>query len=94
MRVLEEAEQKVTLEHDIPISGAMHDMRGLKGVWFWHCIESVTPCLLFFGITFAPSTHFVCIQESKRFCRKFWSKDAESAVRKKVADKRRFDEEL
>lgn len=44
MDILEEEEQGLG-EHNISISGAMHDTWDSKGVWYWYCISSANAML-------------------------------------------------
>lgn len=94
MRILEEEESKAT-EHNILLSKVMHEMWESKGVWFWYCLESVNAmvsllsdhiCPKFLGYSLSPKVEAIVF--------KFWCEDAEGIVEKKVADHKRYDEEL
>jgi len=43
MQIFEDEERKMRgdIQHDISLAMAIHNMWDSKGVWFWHCIESV-----------------------------------------------------
>jgi hypothetical protein len=94
MHILEEKEQKTTVEHDIPISKVMHDMWDSKGVWFWHCIESVNAMLALLADHICPRYSVRLCSEVDEILSKFWREDSEVIVEKKVAEEKTYDEEL
>jgi hypothetical protein len=94
MHILEEEERKIIAEHNISIAGVMHDMWDSKGVWFWYCIESVNAMLTLLTDHICPKFSVRLYSEVDEILSKFWCEDSEVVVQKKVADEKRYDEEL
>ena len=94
MCILEEEEQAAQSRaaHDIPVSKVMQDVWESKGVWFWHCLSSVN------AMYFLLETHLYppgsLSLEAERILSRFWCRDSEHVVRKKLADKEAYDDEL
>lgn len=94
MRIFEEEEQaqKTKRGHDITISQVMKDMWESKGVWFWHCVSSVN------AMYFVLETHLYppgsLSLEADRFVSRFWSRNSEDVIRKKLADRQSYEDEL
>ncbi|AEO62414.1 uncharacterized protein THITE_2061567 [Thermothielavioides terrestris NRRL 8126] len=94
MRIFEEEAQtaKSTTQagHNLDLGKIMQDVWESKGVWFWHCLSSVNAMYLLLEAHFFPSLSL----EADKLISKFWCQDPEDVVRKKLADKRAYDEEL
>ncbi|KAM3499698.1 hypothetical protein MY11210_009592 [Beauveria gryllotalpidicola] len=92
MDVLGKEKHKVTMEHDISVSRIMEEMWDSKGVWFWHCLTSVD------AMNFLLEDHLCpprCLSsEAERAISEVWCEDAGDVVRKKLADKAKYDELL
>jgi len=94
MRVFEEEElaTKAKARHNITLSEVMQDMWQSKGVWFWYCLASVNAMYVLLEMhLYPPKTLSV---EAERVLSRFWCMDSEDIVRKKLADKHAYDEEL
>ncbi|TQN69977.1 hypothetical protein CSHISOI_05534 [Colletotrichum shisoi] len=94
MYIFEEEEQarKGRTIGSITLSRVMQDMWDSKGVWFWYCLSSVN------AMYFLLETHLLPPKslslEAERIISRFWSRDSEDVVRRKLADKQAYDEEL
>lgn len=92
MREFKEEEQATKAKHSITLSNVMQDMWESKGVWFWHCVSSVNAMYFLLGTHLYPPKSLSL--EAERFVSRFWCRDSEDVVRKKVADKEAYDDEL
>jgi len=94
MRVFGEEEKatKAQAVHHITLSEVMQDMWASKGVWFWICLSSVN------AMYFVLETHLYPPKslslEAERVVSRFWCQDSEDVVRKKLADKQAYDDDL
>lgn len=94
MRVFEEEEQdlKTKARHTITLSKVMHDMWESKGVWFWICLSSVN------AMYFVLETHLIppgsLPLKAEAVLSRFWCRDSEDIVRKKMAEKEAYNDEL
>ncbi|KPM44968.1 hypothetical protein AK830_g1608 [Neonectria ditissima] len=92
MDVLEKEEHKSMIEHGISISRTMEEMWDSKGVWFWHCLTSVD------AMNFLLEDHLCpprCLSsEVERAVSEFWCDDAGDVVKRKLADKAKYEELL
>ncbi|KZL70477.1 aminoglycoside phosphotransferase [Colletotrichum tofieldiae] len=94
MHIFQEEEQamKAQASHDITLSKLMQDMWDSKGVWFWYCLSSVN------AMYFLLETHLLPPKslslEVERIVSRFWSRNSEDVVRRKLADKQAYDDEL
>lgn len=94
MLQFEVEEREMALGLNFSVAKVMNEMWESKGVWFWHCLESIN------AILSVPSDH-IYPQFSSRMPQKveetlsrFWREDSEIVVKKKVADERQYDAEL
>lgn len=94
MQIFEEEERRITAEHDILISGVMQDMWDSKGVWFWYCIKSVNAMFALVSDHIAPRYSTRLVVKVEEIVSKFWCEDSEAFVAQKVADEKRYDQEL
>ncbi|KAF9768344.1 hypothetical protein IL306_014378 [Fusarium sp. DS 682] len=92
MSVLEKEEREATMEHGIPVSRTMGEMWDSKGVWFWHCLTSVDAMNFLLEDHLCPSGYLS--SEVERAVSEFWCDDAGDVVKKKLADKAKYDELL
>ena len=94
MRVFEEEEQamKPKTRHDITLSKVMQDMWESKGAWFWLCLSSVNAMYLLLERHLCPPGTLSI--QAERILSMFWSSGSEDIVRKKLADKQAYDDEL
>ncbi|KAH8160993.1 hypothetical protein CIB48_g7247 [Xylaria polymorpha] len=96
MHIFKEEEQvtkmKAKASHNINLSEIMHDMWDSKGVWFWYCLSSVNAMYFLLESHLLPPKSFSL--EAERIMSRFWSRESEDIVRKKLADKKAYDEEL
>ncbi|KAG9253824.1 uncharacterized protein F5Z01DRAFT_681780 [Emericellopsis atlantica] len=87
----EEAAQGRT-QHGISLSNIMRDMWDSKGVWFWHCLSSIN------AMYFLPESHLLppdfLTLEAESIVSRLWCRDSEDVVRRKIADKQAYDDEL
>ncbi|KAF5027345.1 hypothetical protein F66182_546 [Fusarium sp. NRRL 66182] len=92
MSIVAKEEHGATMEHAISVSDIMGEMWNSKGVWFWHCLTSVD------AMTFLLEDHLCptgCLSsEVEHAVSEFWCDDAGTVVRKKLADKAKYDEVL
>ncbi|GAB0135641.1 hypothetical protein EsDP_00003972 [Epichloe bromicola] len=75
-----------------PISGTMGEMWDSKGVWFWYCLTSVDAMDCLLEDHLCPSGYLP--REVERAVSEFWCDDAGDVVKKKLADKAKYDELL
>ncbi|KAI0399314.1 hypothetical protein F4802DRAFT_53801 [Xylaria palmicola] len=96
MHIFEEEEQvtktKAKASHNVNLSDIMHDMWDSKGVWFWYCLSSVNAMYFLLEPHLLPPKSLSL--EAERIMSRFWSGESEDIVRKKLADKKAYDEEL
>ncbi|KAI1351502.1 hypothetical protein F5Y01DRAFT_121139 [Xylaria sp. FL0043] len=96
MHIFEEEEQvmkmKAKASHNINLSEIMHDMWDSKGVWFWYCLSSVNAMYFLLESHLLPPKSLSL--EAERIVSRFWCRESEDIVRKKLADKKAYDEEL
>lgn len=78
--------------HNITLSKIMHDMWESKGTWFSNCLSSVNAMylLLEYHLSHLDTLSTKAEETLSRFC----SDDSEGAVRKKIANKETYDDEL
>lgn len=88
----EERTTKSKAEHNITLSEVMQDMWESKGVWFWHCVSSVNAMYFLLETHLYPPKSLSL--EAERFVSRFWCRNSEDVVRKKLADKQAYDDEL
>ncbi|OAQ99699.1 hypothetical protein LLEC1_07561 [Akanthomyces lecanii] len=94
MRIFKQEEQatQYKAKHGITLSQVMQDTWESKGVWFWHCISSVN------AMYFLLETHLCPLKslsiEAEDLLSRFWCRDSEDVVRKKVADKQAYDDQV
>ncbi|KAH6883891.1 hypothetical protein B0T10DRAFT_518425 [Thelonectria olida] len=92
MGILEKETQKATIEHDIPVSRIMEDMWDTKGVWFWRCLTSVDAMNFLLEDHLCPTG---CLSsEVERAVSEIWCENVGDVVKKKLADKAKYDELL
>ncbi|KHN96559.1 Aminoglycoside phosphotransferase [Metarhizium album ARSEF 1941] len=94
MRIFEEEEQatKAKMRHDITLSKVMQDMWESKGVWFWHCLSSVNAMYYLVQTHLCPPKSLSV--EAEECLSRFWCGDSEAVVRKKMADKQAYDDQV
>lgn len=94
MYIFEEEEQaiKPRTTGSITLSRVMQDMWDSKGVWFWHCLTSQNAMYFLLESHLLPPKSLS--REAERIVSRFWSRDSEDVVRRKLADKQAYDEEL
>jgi hypothetical protein len=94
MDIFREEEQATdaTVKHGVALSQVMQDMWESKGVWFWHCLASVNAMYLLVEAHLYPPRSLST--EVERTLSKFWCRNSEDVVQKKVADKQAYNEEL
>ncbi|KAF1962006.1 hypothetical protein CC80DRAFT_531758 [Byssothecium circinans] len=92
MGILAKEEHEVTMQHGISVSRTMEEMWDSKGVWFWHCLTSVD------AMHFLPEDHLCpsgyLSSEVERAVSEFWCDNAGDVVKRKLADKAKYDELL
>ncbi|KFY19077.1 hypothetical protein V493_08159 [Pseudogymnoascus sp. VKM F-4281 (FW-2241)] len=93
MDILEEEEQGLG-EHNISISGTMHDTWDSKGVWYWYCISSANAMLALVDDHICPAFSAVLHSDFEEVLSKFWCKNAEDVVQQKVDDNIKYNKEL
>ncbi|OAF54176.1 hypothetical protein VC83_09550 [Pseudogymnoascus destructans] len=93
MDILEEEEQGLG-EHNISISGAMHDTWDSKGVWYWYCISSANAMLTLLVDHICPAFSAELYSDFEEVLSKFWCENAEDVVQQKVDDNIKYNEEL
>ncbi|KAF2971928.1 hypothetical protein GQX73_g1641 [Xylaria multiplex] len=93
MHIFKEEEQvtkmKAKASHKISLSKIMHDMWDSKGVWFWYCLSSVNAMYFLLEPHLLPPKSLSL--EAERVMSRFWSRESEDIVRKKLADKKAYD---
>ena len=94
MRVFEDEEQatKAKAGHNITLSEVMQDVWESKGVWFWHCVSSVNAMYFLLETHLYPPKSLSL--DAERFVSRFWCRNSEDVVRKKLADKQAYDDEV
>lgn len=94
MRIFKEEEQAAQskAKHGVNLSQVMQDTCDSKGVWFWHCLSSVN-AMYFLLETHLYPPNFLSI-EAETFLSRFWCRDSEEVVQKKVADKQAYDDQV
>lgn len=94
MRVFEEEEQaaKAKTRHDITLSKIMQDTWESKGVWFWHCLSSVNAMYYLLETHLYPPNSLST--EAEKFLSRFWCRNSEDVVQKKIADKQAYDDQV
>ncbi|KYK57534.1 hypothetical protein DCS_04545 [Drechmeria coniospora] len=94
MRAFQEEERatKAKARHGIQLSKVMQGMWESKGVWFWHCLSSVN------AMYFLLETHLYPPEslslDAEMIVSSFWCRDPDDVVRKKMADKQAYDDEV
>ena len=94
MNIFEEEEQamKAGPQNSLTLSHVMKDMWESKGVWFWNCVSSVNAMyLLLEAHLYAPESLSI---EAESIVSRFWCNDSEDIVRRKLAEKQAYDDEL
>jgi Phosphotransferase enzyme family len=81
-------------EHDISLTRIMQNMWQSKGVWFWHCLESVNGMYRLLEDHVCPSYSSGLSSETERIVSLFWCEGSADVVAKKLGDKERYDREL
>jgi hypothetical protein len=96
MRIFEDEEHKTRLgrRHNISLAMVMHDMWESKGVWFWHCIESVNAMYLLVERQLCQRFSGSLSTKTEEIVSKFWCEDSANVIAKKLAEKERYDQEL
>lgn len=90
----EEQERDMALGLNFSVTQVMNEMWESKGVWFWHCLDSINAMLS------VPSDHIYPLFSSpvspkvEETLSRFWRENSEFVVEKKVADERQYDAEL
>ena len=94
MRIFEEEEQatKARGGPNLTVSKVMQDMWESKGVWFWHCLSSVNAMYFLLETHLYPPKSLSL--EAEKVVSRFWCRNSEDVVRKKLADKQAYDDEL
>lgn len=94
MRIFEEVEQamEAKVRHDITLSKIMHDVWESGGAWFWPCVSSVNAMYILLERHLCPPE--TLSTEAERILSRFWSRDSEDVVQKKLADKEAYNDEL
>ncbi|KFH42008.1 hypothetical protein ACRE_072470 [Hapsidospora chrysogenum ATCC 11550] len=94
MCIFEEEEQarQSRAAHNISLSKVMQDVWESKEVWFWHCLSSVNAMYSLLEAHWYPPSSLSL--EAERTLSRFWCRDSDDVVRKKLADKEAYDDEL
>ena len=94
MHILEEEEHKAQQSIHSNSGGYARHVGISKGVWLWYCIESVNAMLALLADHICPRYSVRLYSEVDEIVSKFWCEDSEVIVKKKLADEKRYDEEL
>jgi hypothetical protein len=95
MHVFEEEEQKMAgKEHNISLTKVMCDMWESKGVWFWHCLESVNAMYFLVESHLCPRFSGRLSLKAEEIISQFWCENSSDIVAKKLVEKERYDQEL
>ncbi|KAH0425489.1 hypothetical protein CcaCcLH18_10948 [Colletotrichum camelliae] len=94
MRIFEREEKSINARSNgsINLSSIMVSMWRSKGVWFWYCLSSVNAMYFLLDTHLVPPKSFSA--EAERVISRFWGRDPEDVVRRKLASKQAYDEEL
>ncbi|KAI0467909.1 hypothetical protein F4859DRAFT_219128 [Xylaria cf. heliscus] len=94
--ILFEEEEKVmqiqACTDNITPSTIMREMWDSKGVWFWHCLASVNAMYFLLETHLLPPRSLTL--EAERIMSRFWIRNSEEVVQKKLSDKQAYDDEL
>ncbi|CVK85176.1 uncharacterized protein FMAN_02075 [Fusarium mangiferae] len=92
---MDEELQKVTMKHDIQITEVIRDMWDSKGVWYWACIRSLNGWLFIVEDHIIPKFSAVqgLIKDLKQVSL-FWQENSSHHIKAKVADEKRYQDEL
>lgn len=92
MCVFKEEEQAIKAKHNISLSKVMQDTWESKGVWFWHCLSSVNAMYYLLETHLYPPKSLST--ETEKCLSRFWCRDSEDVVQKKMADKQAYDDQV
>ncbi|PNY25379.1 Aminoglycoside phosphotransferase [Tolypocladium capitatum] len=96
MRILQEEEQAMSAGKGqrIPLARTINNMWESRGVWFWHCLDSVNAMYRLLEDHMCPSFSASLSPEAERIMSDFWCEGSAGIVAKKLADKESYDREL
>jgi hypothetical protein len=96
MQIGAEEEQKIGADkkHDTTIAKVMNDAWDSKGVWFWHCLDSVNAMYFLLESHISPKFLGIPSRGTEETIAQFWYPRAQDIVSQKVSEKQRYDEEL
>ncbi|EEP81822.1 predicted protein [Uncinocarpus reesii 1704] len=92
--IVEEEERKTATKHDISIARIMQQKWETKGVWFWYCLRSMTDSFWLVKGHTSPKFSTRWSSSVEQIFSLFWSENSEQVVEQKVADHKKYDEEL
>jgi hypothetical protein len=85
-------QEEIAADSRMSFSKLMNEMWDSHGVWYWHCLSSVNAMYFLLGCHVLPDKRLT--KEAEKVISRFWSKDTKSVIKKKLADKEAYDEEL
>jgi hypothetical protein len=96
MGIFEEEEYKTRdgRQHDISLAEVMHDTWKSKGVWFWHCIESLDAMYLLVERQLCKPFSRTLSIELEESLSTFWMEDSAEVVVKKLSERARYIQQL
>jgi hypothetical protein len=94
VHIFEEEQKLIGKEHNVSLTKVMCDMWESKGVWFWYYIESMNAMYFLVESHLCPRFLGSLSIEAKGIVSRFWHKDSEDVVKKKLARRENYDEEL